>query len=123
MWLFRPHRGGLKEAMELLQEFDTIDDIFNHISNDWNNWNEHVTVHPCDLMYDLYGENGDSRIGWSKTYVISYKAYNDIKYKEDYLKMTNGEKYNHPCIVFGFCTDDYEPNHKDIYNDFLKSLQ
>lgn len=120
MILYRPHKGGLKEAMNELQEFENEEKMLNFICNDTNKFLDlKFIIEPCDLLIKMYGNEPDNRIGWNKTFSITFKAYEDVKNKESYLYWTNGVKYNHPCVVFGFCTDDFQENWNEIYNNFL----
>ena len=72
--LYRPHRGGLSEAMSEVSEVETLEDIFK--LSELEQWG----YFPEDLKIQYYGI--DARIAW-----ITYMIYLD-----DYgiLGFTNG---------------------------------
>lgn len=114
---YRPHREGLIEAMQEAKFFDSTDDMLQHICDQ-----SYFHIEPCDLLCEEYSSNPDNRIGWNTTSIITFKSYEEVKNKESYLQYTGGKIYNHPCVVFGFFTDDYEDNWCDIYEDFIRAV-
>ena len=70
---YRPHRGTLVEAMMHEREFETVDEMYSYISNDWNGW-----ISPEDLsISENMGK--DSRIDWKETrYVCTRRIGNEV---------------------------------------------
>lgn len=69
---YRPHRGGLAESMELYKEFDTVDQMFEHIVSQW-----HGFIDKDDLSYSEPMGN-DDRIGWKEwRYVLTKRCGDD----------------------------------------------
>ena len=65
---YRPHRGGLAEAMEesaLLEP--TMDALREHLSVD-SKWFD-----PSSVSVGKYSDTRDSRIGWDKTFIVMAK--------------------------------------------------
>ena len=63
---YRPHRGSLDEAMKEYQEFDTVDEMIQHIVHEW--WGY------IDAEDIVIGEShgSDDRICWkSWRYVLT----------------------------------------------------
>lgn len=103
MIIYRPHRGGLAEAMAEAREFETEEEMKHHIY-------EHYREYSLDLVYlnapfeidDIVIEKEnpreDDRIGWHDTMYVCVKRYGN----EDYV-----EKYGDPQCI-GMCATDYE---------------
>lgn len=66
-WLYREHRGGLKESMKTLKKFDSLYEMLKHISV-----KEKCDI--SDITIYLYHNAPDDRIGWSRTYLVCGKA-------------------------------------------------
>lgn len=68
---YRPHRGTLEEAMKLSKEFDSIDDMFLYIVDEWGRIGYGTLFEVGDLsLSESLGD--DNRIGWKNCkYVLS----------------------------------------------------
>lgn len=82
MILYRPQRGGLKEAMAEVKEFASLKDMFESVAK------EHDGAFELEDMFVSY-YCYDDRIDW-ETYIVT-----TIRYGE--------EQYDYPQAV-GFCT-------------------
>lgn len=102
MVIYRPHRGGLKEALEEAKEFESIEEMKQHIY-------EHFKFVYSDLGYGMepFGIDDiviaeetadDKRCGWHDTRHVCIKRL----LKEDFM-----EKYGSPQCI-GHCATDYE---------------
>lgn len=63
-WLYREHRGGLKESMATLKKFNSLYEMIRYIS----------TKEECkmwDIDIEFYTNAPDERIGWKYTYLVS----------------------------------------------------
>ena len=74
MIIYRPHRGGLKEAMSEAKEFNNVEDMKEYI----------VKQHTDDVMGEAFSKNDivleedgieDKRTGWKDTRHICVKRY------------------------------------------------
>ena len=93
--IYRPHRGGLREAMEEVNRFSNIDEMLSHIVKKHNEYSvKQITKE--DIFFQLYDKDPDNRIGWNNTYIILIGSY-----------------------PHGFFTDDYDENWEEIYDNFL----
>ena len=77
---YRPHRGGMSEAMEEAKEFDSIDDVKVYV------YQQHKELHgkaPFGLDDIVIGEavGDDSRIGWKNVRQVCVKRY----FADDYM--------------------------------------
>jgi hypothetical protein len=62
---YRPHRGGLAEAMaECVELPATIDALRTHVERDGD------PLAPKLTRVDPHGRGADSRIGWKDTFVV-----------------------------------------------------
>lgn len=96
---YRPHRGGLKEAMDKSKLFDNINQMFEHIVEQYNLFAiQRITKD--DISISLYSDKPDYRIGWNRSYIIMIRNY-----------------------PHGFFTDEYEENWEDIYNSFIEKIK
>lgn len=96
MIFYRPHRGGLKEAMDKAVLFNTVNEMIEHIAKEYNSF----AIKPIikdNISLKLYDDSPDTRIGWKRTYIV----------------LING-------IPDGFFTDEYEKNWEEEYNRFLQ---
>ena len=60
---YRPHRGGLAEAMKEVREFDTEEDLKAFVAKQWNDGYPVELFTAEDLVLgDVLGD--DPRIGW-----------------------------------------------------------
>ena len=81
---YRPHRGGLAEAMAEAKEFDTIEEMKEHV---WHTWNDWVVNRQCELfdiddivIGDIIGD--DDRIGWKNVRHICVRRFGDQMFFE-----------------------------------------
>lgn len=56
---YRPHKGTLIDSVREMREFDTKEEMFEHIAKEWGGY---IKVENLVLSRDLYPE--DDRIGW-----------------------------------------------------------
>ena len=70
--LYRPHRGGLDNAMQDLKEFGSISKMLNYVYDN-ESFGDEKSIK--DITYEEYGSHSeDNRIGWKKTYIICSKG-------------------------------------------------
>ena len=104
MIIFTPHRGSLGDAMEEAQEFNSEQEMKEHIVADWSKHWEGPLFTVDDVV--IRGEPiCDERIGWQDTRMVCVKRIGD----EDFLK-----EYGCPQCI-GYCatiydTQKYHPN-------------
>ena len=67
---YRPHRGGLAEAMAEMREFETVEDIKKHVVSAWKSLPGFGDITEDNVIIgDVIGD--DHRIGWKNVrYVI-----------------------------------------------------
>ena len=85
MVIFRPHRGGLKEAMEEAMEFDSIDDMLKYICVEHNTTVPFFKIKTSDIYIEDM-KDSDERIGWHNLYYLIFERWSKISNKEGYLK-------------------------------------
>lgn len=102
MIIYRPHRGGLAEAMAEAKEFETEGEMKRHIYEchkeyflDLGYPNAPFEIE--DIVIDKENPHEDDRIGWHDTMYVCIKRYGN----EDYIK-----KYGTPQCI-GMCATDY----------------
>ena len=82
---YRPHRGGLAEAMSEAKTFTTIAEMKEHICNE----NDFFKIRPEDIeVGEPHGH--DLRVGWYNVRLITTKRIRDTIYD--------------PPAAIGFCT-------------------
>ena len=82
---YRPHRGGLKEAMAEAKTFNTIDEMKEHICNE----DLFLSINPEDIVVgDPAGH--DLRVGWYDVRIVATKRIRDTAFD--------------PPAAIGFCT-------------------
>ena len=70
--LYRPHRGGLADAMTDLHEFNSIDEMLDYVYKN-ESFEDEDSIK--DITYEEYGKpSRDYRIGWKKTYIVCSKG-------------------------------------------------
>ena len=67
--LYRPHRGGLKAAMDEVVAFDTKEELKEHVQQHWKD------LYPkCQIVFGRTDKDVDERIGWLTTYILSLET-------------------------------------------------
>lgn len=93
MIIYRPHRGGLAEAMKEAREFETIDAMKAHIVASWTEaCDGRRPFEPEDIVIDDEAIN-DPRNGWKDTCYVCITHCFD-------------ERYPTPACI-GMCATDY----------------
>lgn len=89
---YRPHRGSLEDAMKEYREFSTVEEMFDFIVEDWNQY----FMCPFTKEDLSIGEElgVDSRVGWSNTHHVLTNRFLD----RDYIKI-----YGTPQCI-GWCS-------------------
>lgn len=78
---YRPHRGTLADAMSEEREFNTLDEMYEHIANVWNSWSIVELFTKEDLIVsDDFGK--DSRIDWKETRYVCTKRMGHTVYDD-----------------------------------------
>lgn len=91
MIIYRPHRGGLAEAMAEAEEFDSIEDIKKHLVEKHKDAEFGEMFNQDDIV--IGEERGaDLRIGWYNVCYVYVKRY--------------GKNYNDGLII-GMCATNY----------------
>lgn len=93
MIIYRPHRGGLKEAMEEVKEFSSREEMLVYIveSHTDSEWGPAFTAEDLVIGEEV---RDDPRIGWHDTRYVCTKSY-------------HGKVYD-PPVPIGHCATDYE---------------
>lgn len=92
MVIYRPHRGGLEEAMGEVREFSGVEEMLAYIVQANTDPERGPAFGVEDLV--LGGETRDDlRISWHDTRYVYTRRY-------------HGEVYNPPAPI-GFCAEDY----------------
>lgn len=96
MIIYRPHRGGFEEAMELSREFETAEDMKEYIVKEHTDADYGPAFSIDDIV--LKAETTcDPRNGWKDSRYVCVKRY----FNQDYMKM-----YGCPQCI-GTCATDY----------------
>lgn len=111
MIIFRPHRGGLNDAMKEAKEFSSLKELLHYIVFIHNKTVPFFQINTNDLSIKLYSDK-DDRIKWNDVFIICFESYDNINDKIGYHKYFNGKEYNHPCGVLGFFSTEYNLTNK-----------
>lgn len=103
MIIYRPHRGGLAEAMAEAQEFETEEEMKRYIYEEHKTLNRELGFSDApfeieDIVIDKDNPHEDNRIGWNDAMYVCVKRYGN----ENYIK-----KYGTPQCI-GMCATDYK---------------
>ena len=98
--IYRPHRGGLDEAMKLKREVDSFNDLQKFIVKELEQW---IKLKPEEVVASGEKHN-DERIGWKDSDYLCIDSYDKINDKEGYERFF-GWKYYHPQCIGMFATD------------------
>lgn len=98
MIIYRPHRGGLAEAMAEAKEFQTEKDMKKHIYESYKEMYADMFPDPPfeieDIVIDQTKCSDDKRCGWHDTRYVCVKRFGN-------------EVYDCPQCI-GMCATDYE---------------
>lgn len=72
MLIYRPHRGGLAEAMAEAKTFNSFEEIKEYVANEWNNLWRCQILNPDDIVLDEESYD-DDRIGWKDVHYLCTK--------------------------------------------------
>ena len=99
MIIFRPHRGSLDDAMAEAKEFDSVEEMKEHIVKLWHEgWGGSEELFTAeDIIIDENSAVNDERIGWEDSRYVCVKRMGD----EDYM-----QKYGTPQCI-GMCATKY----------------
>lgn len=104
-YIFRPHRFELTNAMKEVKEFETKQEMFEYIRDEWSkDWHKPMFDVSDIVMNEDYKIN-DDRIGWKDTMYVCIKRCGD-------------QEYEHPACI-GMCATDYA-GWQEIYHEFLR---
>lgn len=70
---YRPHRGGLQEAMAEAREFETEEELKEFVANHWREvpGYEKITADDVSIEPNSWGEAwDDDRIGWKDCHFV-----------------------------------------------------
>ena len=67
--LYRPHRGGLADAMVGIKEFNSEKEFKDYIVTQDKKLG--YNIRPEDITIELYSDTSDSRIGWPNSYIVT----------------------------------------------------
>lgn len=79
MIIYRPHRGGLAEAMEEAKEFETETEMKEYIVERFLGF-----VSPEDIVIEDESVTDDERCGWHDTKYVCIKRNGEENYIEKY---------------------------------------
>lgn len=69
---YRPHRGMLSESIDGAKEFDTIDQMYDYILNDWNTGYDFFDREDLSISEDF---GRDERINWKELRYVCTKRF------------------------------------------------
>lgn len=104
MITYRPHRGSLDASMQGKKTFETLQELLEYIVAEHNSIIPFFKIKTDDLHIGLYGNVGDSRVGWRDLFAVCFESYDRVTNKTGYDKYFNGNHYDYPCGVIGFFT-------------------
>lgn len=121
MVIFRPHRGGLEEAMEEAMEFDSIDEMLKYICAKHNTAVPFFKIKTSDI-YIKDMKDSDERVGWYNLYYLIFERWSKISNQEGYLKYFGIEENStwpdeereecivedYPAGIIGMFSTDYD---------------
>lgn len=122
MVIYRPHKGGLKEAMAEAKESNSIDEMKQYVCDEHNRLIPWFQIKPTDI-YIQDTESSDERVKWHNLFYLLYERaskISDIKgycrymgISEDNLNLSNDDRdiyflKDEPMGVIGMCSTDYE---------------
>lgn len=99
MIIYRPHKGGLAEAMAEAKEFETEEEMKQYISEQYLKF-----VSPEDIVIEEHSTIDDDCCGWHDTKDVCIKRNGE----ENYI-----EKYGCPQCI-GFYATDYERKEAEV---------
>lgn len=111
MVIYRPHRGGLAEAMAEAREFENFEEMKQYIYDDAEVFNGEKAFEIEDIVVsDELRE--DWRIGWKDSRYVCVKRY----FSDDFMKL-----YGVPQCI-GQCATDYPglEQSKEMCGKFLE---
>ena len=97
--IYRPHRGGLDEAMKEKQVFASFEELQKYVSGQFPEW---FSVRPCEIVPSGNPVN-DERIGWEDSDYLCIDSYENVQDKQGYEKYFNG-RYDTPLCIGMFAT-------------------
>lgn len=102
MIIYRPHRGGLAEAMQEAKEFNTEEEMKQYIYEEYWGYFKSLGYSYApfgieDIVINKDTTGNDDRIGWRDSTYVCVKRYGD----ENYM-----DKYGYPQCI-GMCATDY----------------
>ena len=120
MIMYRPHRGGLAEAMLESKEFYTVEDMLDWICTKHNYGTPWFKITPEELNISDYGS--DERVKWHNCYIVCFERPSKIKNFEGYCRyfgikddpsLPDDDREmaiveDIPCGVIGMFTTDYD---------------
>lgn len=80
---FRPHRGGLADAMAEKRTFETWDDLLMFLRDDWSEW----YAEPRNVKAEFYCH--DTRIDWD-TWIVTGELHHPRGVERAVFGFTNG---------------------------------
>ena len=111
MVIYRPHRGGIAEAISEAKEFENIDGMKEYILEYWTKHMPHSykPFEISDIVIDG-DSHDDDRIGWRNVHHVCVKRLGN----EDYMK-----EYGCPQCI-GMCSEDYDKNYMEVFEEWCK---
>ena len=97
--IFRPHRGGLDQAMKEKRVFDSFEELQIYAAGKFPEW---FRVRPCEIIPGGNPVN-DERIGWEDSDYLCIDSYEKVEDKAGYEKYFGG-KYDTPLCIGMFAT-------------------
>jgi len=100
MVIYRPHRELLEDAMKEVKEFNTFDDMKEHVVKTCGMLNGASLFTVDDVVINEEYVNKDDRIGWQDSMYVCIKRLGN----DDYMKI-----YGKPQCI-GMCATVYMKN-------------
>lgn len=81
----RMHRGGLHESMETMMECDSIESVTHYLIMN--------KVDVNTVKVEIYCEEGDTRVGWKKVYLVQGRFKNDTTTKQSIYPLAFSDSF------------------------------
>ena len=76
---YRPHRGALSDAMAEMKTFDSVEDMFRYIVEDWKVWGKPFDAGDLTITCD---EGRDERIDWKECRYVCTRRMREKEFDE-----------------------------------------
>ena len=75
---YRPHRGSLSDAMAEMRTFNSVEEMFRYIVEEWGRWGNPFSIGDLVLTYD---DGEDKRIAWKECRYVCTRRMGEEKFR------------------------------------------